>query len=785
MRLSFLHRWFSMGRAAPAAGPAASAATPGVRRSPDQWGGHGARSLGLGLACALLGASPAGADTGHARAPLGSAQAQRAATASVASVEEARVIVKYRAGAALLQASPRQPQHAQAIGRRLSLSLSDGRVLGQRTQVLRGRGLASAALVSRLAAQPDVEWAVVDRRRGIASTPNDPLFANGQSSATPAVGQWFLRAPAGEMVSSTNALAAWGVSTGQPSVVVAVLDTGVRLGHPDLVGKLVPGHDFVSRSDTAQDGDGRDADASDPGDFSRTSDSCGAADSSWHGTQVAGLVAAATNNSLGVAGIGRDVRVLPVRVLGRCGGFDSDIIAGMRWAAGLSADPVANANPARIVNMSLGSSGSCSNAYRDAINELNAANVAVVVAAGNDAGLAVNEPANCAGAIAVAGLRHAGTKVGYSNIGPQIALAAPAGNCILVRSGWPCLYPLVTTTNSGTTTPGADSYSSASDPSLGTSFATPLVAGAAALMLSANPSLNPAQLKALLQSSARPFPTLGGTDEAVAACSAPTAAEQLECYCTTSTCGAGMLDAAAAVAAAAGVRVAPAAAIGVSSNQPVSGGTLRLDGSSSGVSATSFQWRLVSGGGAFTSSTNAASTSVQLAGSGPWTVGLTVTDATGLSSSTERTVGVAGPVASIAAPSGNATVGTLLQVNGSASAAAGRQVLAYAWEVVDGGAVASISGSALGSSVQVNPLATGTVTLRLTAADSQGDTGSATVALNVVAAPVVVTPPPSSGSGNSGGSTSSGGGGALGGGWLLGLALAVLALGRAARRTGA
>jgi serine protease len=172
----------------------------------------------------------------------------------------------------------------------------------------------------------------------------------------------------------------------------------------------------------------------------------------------------------------------------------------------------------------------------------------MVVSAGNDDGLAVSTPGNCPGVIAVSGVRNVGSKVGFSSIGPEVTLAAPAGNCINTGANDPCLYPILTTTNSGTKGPLASTYSDSLDASLGTSFSAPLVAGTAALMISANPALTPAQVKSMLQSTARAFPTTS-TDPAVLQCHAPNGVVQNECLCTTSTCGAGLLDAAAAVAA--------------------------------------------------------------------------------------------------------------------------------------------------------------------------------------------------------------------------------------------
>jgi serine protease len=426
----------------------------------------------------------------------------------------------------------------------------------------------------------------------------------------------------------------------------------VRLDHPDLAGKLLPGYDFISDTRYSNDGNGRDADPGDAGDWT-TAGYCGsgepATSSSWHGTQVAGLIGAATDNGAGIAGSGWNVKVLPVRVLGRCGGEDSDIIAAMRWAAGLSADPYVNPNPARVINMSLGSNGSCLASYRDVIAELNAAGVTVVAAGGNSTGLAVAVPANCPGAIAVAGIRHLGSKVGYSNVGPQMAIAAPAGNC--VNESGLCLYPLMTTTNSGSTAPAANTYSDASNYSVGTSFAAPLVAGTAALMLSVDPTLTPAALRQALQATARPFPATGA-GAAVTACHAPNTAEQLECYCTTTTCGAGMLDAAAAVAQVRGAQVpAPVAAIGASPASPVAGApvTLTSSGSSAsgGRSIAGYRWSITAGNGiaSFSGATDAATATLLTSAAGTVTVQLTVTDSAGANASASSTLTVsAAPV---------------------------------------------------------------------------------------------------------------------------------------------
>lgn len=544
----------------------------------------------------------------HAASEPGPRWARGAAGVVSEDPELARVIVKYRADSALRRAQSSAsaegaaapaPRHAQRLSQTLRAPLTDGRVLGPHTQALRGQGLSSSELARRLSRLPEVEWAVVDERRRIHNLPNDPLFADNQRTVTPAVGQWYLRAPTAEAVSAINAVGAWVNTQGASSVVVAVLDTGVRPEHPDLQGKLHPGYDFIGldrggAATTANDGNGRDNDPTDPGDWTNANE-CSAGEaasaSSWHGTQVSGLIGAATNNGAGMAGAGWNVMVLPLRVLGRCGGYDSDIIAAMRWAAGLSQNVgvstvlnVPNPFPARVINMSLGSQGTCTAAYQDVVDELRGAGVTVVAAAGNDTGLKVSVPANCPGAVAVSGVRHIGSKVGYSNIGPEVALAAPAGNCVNLQGT--CLYPLLTTINLGQRQAAANGYSDGSDYSVGTSFAAPLVAATVGLMLSVDPTLTPSKVREILQATVRPFPSsrpLAAGEDPVPTCRAPDDRDQLECFCTATTCGAGMLDAGAAVARTLALRPAPPV-------EPTPGGG--NNGGGSGGGASGLGWLL-------------------------------------------------------------------------------------------------------------------------------------------------------------------------------------------------
>jgi len=582
-----------------------------------------------------------------------------------AATPTARVIVKFKADSAIarkqvLSAAEQHAGRAQALGQRTGLALTAGMGVGERSQVMFAKGMTSAALAERLANESDVEYAVPDQRKRIVAAPNDPRYTTVAGNG-PAVGQWYLRAPSstpGTAVAAINAEAAWDVTTGSSSIVVAVLDTGVRFDHPDLKkvadgGNYLDGYDMVSDVDTANDGGGRDADASDPGDWIDQADinsgkfagactSSDIANSSWHGTQTSGLIGAITNNGVGMASVGRTVRILPVRVLGKCGGLDSDIIAGMRWAAGIHVDGVPdNTNPAKVINMSLGGGSTCTAAYVSAVNEIVARGVVIVASAGNSEGHAVSEPASCSGVIGVAAIRHIGTKVGFSDIGPEVSISAPGGNC--VNDTGACLYPILTTSNGGTTTPGSAIYTDSFNYSIGTSFSAPLVAGTAALVMSVQPTMTPAEVRTTLRSTARAFPT-SGAGTGVLACHAPTSADQDECYCTTSTCGAGMLDAAAAVASVAAV----IPRVSYTPTTPVVGDTVTFSASQSAVATghtiASYLWAVTSNGGIVTSfigATDAVTATITPSAAGQFTVSLTVTDDAGSTATTTQLVTVA------------------------------------------------------------------------------------------------------------------------------------------------
>ena len=407
-------------------------------------------------------------------------------------------------------------------------------------------GAEAARLAEALRRRSDVEWVVPNvRERRLQATPNDLLFTSPTDN--PEGGQWWLfpyaTTPGLRLTGVPDLQSAWAVTPGTP-VVVAVLDTGIT-AHPELAGRVLPGYDFVSEIEFSNDGDGRDPDAADPGDWVSQEDlqdplyqqsGCIEEPSSWHGTVIAGQLAAITHNAQGVAAVNWNGRVLPVRVAGKCGATVADIVAGMRWAAGIAVPGVpSNPNPARIVNISFGGSAACDQAYQSAVDELFAHGVIVVAAAGNESG-APTRPASCERTVGVAALNRDGFKASYSNFGPAIDIATVGGDAAdpndpLSDSG------LLTINNNGTTLPGEPDYAYVT----GTSFASPIVAGVAGLMLSLNPALSAQQLVDGLTSQARPHvlasPSLG-------ACSA---SNPTFCECSTTTCGAGILDARAAL----------------------------------------------------------------------------------------------------------------------------------------------------------------------------------------------------------------------------------------------
>ena len=309
------------------------------------------------------------------------------------------------------------PQFAQRIGMPVAAERKVGNVWLVSIAIARAPD-ALAALASALEQDPAVMYADPVRRVVAQTTPNDPLFGV----------QWSLTDP----VAGVNASAAWDVQRGSGGITVAVIDTGT-VAHPDLAGRVLPGYDFVTDPDAARDGDGRDADPHDEGDWAGDNE-CGDGvpgfDSFFHGLFVSGLIGASTDNGIGIAGMDWAASILPVRALARCGGTNADVFEGMLWASGVQIAGVpANQHPARVINMSLGGHGACDQSIQEAIDDALAQGAVVVVAAGNASQDATAfSPANCSGVITVGAHDVRGSLASYSNFGPRVDVSAPGGD---------------------------------------------------------------------------------------------------------------------------------------------------------------------------------------------------------------------------------------------------------------------------------------------------------------------------------------------------------------------
>ncbi|MEM0514060.1 S8 family peptidase [Pseudoalteromonas sp. YIC-827] len=425
-----------------------------------------------------------------------------------------------------------------------------------------------------MVASGEVEYIEIDQMLKPFATPNDPRYSD----------QWHYY----EAAAGINAPAAWDFATGA-GVTVAVLDTGYR-PHADLNANILPGYDMISDTFVANDGGGRDSNAQDPGD-AITANECGythgAQGSSWHGTHVAGTVAAVANNGEGVTGVAYDAKVVPVRVLGKCGGLTSDIADAIVWASGGSVSGVpANANPADVINMSLGGQGSCSSTTQNAINQARANGTAIVIAAGNDNDNSANyNPGNCSGVINVASVGRNGGRAYYSNYGSNIDVAAPGGAQSYANDS----EGILSTHNSGSTSPSSDSYHY----SQGTSMAAPHVAGVAALIKQAKPTATPDEIESILKSTTKGFS---------ASCN---------------NCGTGIVDAAAAVAQASGGTTPPP-----SGGNELTAGTAETGLSGAAGSETTYTMTVPSGATNVTFTTSGGSGDLDMyvkAGSAPTT----------------------------------------------------------------------------------------------------------------------------------------------------------------------
>jgi serine protease len=322
-------------------------------------------------------------------------------------------------------------------------------------------------VVKALRQRADVESADLNYIRHATVIPDDPGYPD----------QWHYA-----LMSLPEA---WDLTRGTPDVIVAVVDTGVLLGHPDLAGKFVGGYDFVSSLTSSRDGTGPDPDPNDPG------DSTTRGHSTWHGTHVAGTIGAATDNGIGVAGVAWDAKVMPVRVLGLNGsGTSFDIIEGVRFAAGLpTASGASPAREADVINLSLGGLGR-SDAEQAVYDQVRAAGVLVVAAAGNANSSVPLYPASYRGVISVSAVDLSLGKAPYSNFGPNVDVAAPGGS--MRTSTDP--NGVFSTVGDDATGPLSFVYGFMQ----GTSMASPHVAGVVALMRAVCPGITPQRVDGLI-----------------------------------------------------------------------------------------------------------------------------------------------------------------------------------------------------------------------------------------------------------------------------------------------
>lgn len=487
-----------------------------------------------------------------------------------------RLIVKFResgfAASATAQqirqemARPYSQTRMQTLSAQARLALSYSHPIAQSgAHVLRlPQGSTQAqmqAVIDNLKRLPDIAYVEEDQRMFVMAPTNDTSYNDlwgmlPVNTGTPSYGANFQNA--------------WALTTGS-GVVLAVIDTGI-LPHPDIGsitlgsqtvnGNLVSaGYDFITdcriaatcAATTASGSAARSPvdNAFDQGDWITSAEAaagqyfqgCTVRNSSWHGTHVAGTVAAIGNNNEGVVGGAYGARILPVRALGKCGGFTSDVAAAIRWAAGVHGS-ITNPNPARVINLSLGGSGSCSTTYQEAINAATAAGSIVVVAAGNsNTNVSNAQPASCNNVIAVAATNRAGSRASYSNFGSGIHVAAPGGEGTLASNA------ILSTLNNGTTTynPAGFNYVAYQ----GTSMAAPHVSAAVALLKANISSITTTQARAVLQATVTSFPASS--------------------TCTTSTCGAGILN--AARVAAVNTSTPPASPTSINFGQLTAGST--------------------------------------------------------------------------------------------------------------------------------------------------------------------------------------------------------------------
>ncbi|GAA3173329.1 hypothetical protein GCM10010451_22660 [Streptomyces virens] len=450
---------------------------------------NGSRRLRISLLAVTTAALLGSGLTAAVAAPAAQPAPATPKAADDAPVE--RLIVGYEKKAAEARSDAEARKDARAKGVRAGESLAFERRLGTGAALvdlgdeLKGGSLQD--VIDTFEADADVAYVARDTRMYAMSGPDDTYYSS----------QWDLF----EATAGMNVENAWtGGASGQ-GVTVAVIDTG-HVPHSDLDANVVAGYDFISDAWSARDGGGRDGNPRDEGDWTLENECYSgsrASNSSWHGTHVAGTVAAVAGNGKGVAGVAFDASVQPVRVLGRCGGSTADIADAIVWASGGSVPGVpSNPTPADVINLSLGGSGSCQTVTQDAINGAVSRGTTVVVAAGNSNTDASGfTPANCGNVVTVAAGDREGNRASYSNYGSIVDITAPGGETAAGSANG-----ILSTLNSSTTTPGSETYRAYQ----GTSMAAPHIAGLAALMHEKDPALTPSAVEAALKNNARALP---------------------------------------------------------------------------------------------------------------------------------------------------------------------------------------------------------------------------------------------------------------------------------------